>query len=253
MSKKSKIMIEEHTRERMIEMQNEMRKQINTLNNITNVRYVAGADLTCEDDLMIGCFVVCDIQDLTNPIYSKCTSFHVDVPYQPGLLCFREGPVVLQMLKEFEDSVTGVNIDLILTDGCGVWHPRSFGLACYVGVKCNIPTAGVSKTYLYVGNNLHSKEVQKEAQEKCPNRGDYFVLEHILEDGIKIQCAVMRTTDSKPFNPIYISCGNMCSLESVVDVVRKLCVYREPEPLRLADRISRHYVAELKKNKETTN
>ena len=239
-------MQEEHTKEWMIKTQNEMRRNLDISHDVTGIRFVAGADLTCEDDIMVGCFVVCDINDLSKPVYSKCTVLNVDVPYVPTLLCFREGPVVLQMLKEFQDSNTGIKIDLIIVDGCGIWHPRAFGLGCYVGLKSGIPTCGVSKSYLYVGKDIGSKEVQHESQEKCPNKGDYWILDHTLEDGTLIQCAVMRTTDSHPFNPIYISAGYYASLESIIPVIRSLCKFREPEPVRLADRISRKFVADKK-------
>lgn len=239
-------MIEENTQEWMIKTQNEMRKMLDHSQDLTDVKYVAGADLTVKDDMMVGCFVVCDIDNLDKPVYSKCTMMDVSVPYIPGLLCFREGPVVLSMLNEFQEQHTGINIDLIIVDGCGEWHPRGFGLACYVGLKSGIPTCGVSKTFLYAGNGMHAKDVQQGAQDKCPDKGDYWLIEHTLEDGFHIKCGVMRTTDSMPFNPIYISCGHLCSLESVANVIKRICKFREPEPVRLADRISRQFIRESK-------
>lgn len=226
----------------MINAQNEMRQQIDHTRVLTNVRYVAGADLTVEGDLMVGCLVVIDVNDIENPVYTKCSVVHTDVPYVPGLLCFREGPVVLQLIDEFKQANIGINIDLLIVDGNGEWHMRGFGLASYVGIKCGIPTCGVSKTYLYVGNNLHSREVQDKVQPMLKNKGDYMKLEHTLEDGFKIKCAVMRTTESSPFNPIYVSCGHLCTLESIINVIKGLCKFREPEPVRLADRISRKFV-----------
>ena len=243
---------EEHTREWMEKTQNEMRKQLDISHNLTGIRYVAGADLTFDGDLYVGCLVVCDINDLSKPVYSKCTAVNVDIPYIPTFLCFREGPVVLQMLKEFQDSNTGINIDLIIVDGSGVWHPRAIGLGAYVGLKSGIPTCGVSKTYLYLGEGKRPKEIQAESQNRCPNKGDYWINEYTIDDGTKVQCAIMRTTDSHPFNPIYLSAGYYASLESIIPVIKSLCHYREPEPVRLADRISRRYVA-AQKHKQNTN
>jgi deoxyinosine 3'endonuclease (endonuclease V) len=59
----------------------------------------------------------------------------------------------------------------------------------------------------------------------------------------------MRTTDSVPFRPVFISPGHLIDFESSIRITRQLCVYREPEPLRLADRISRRFVQEMKKSR----
>ncbi|EAY07837.1 Endonuclease V family protein [Trichomonas vaginalis G3] len=240
----------EETKAKLRELQTEMVVQIDNTKHLDNVRYVAGADLTVEDDLMVGCLVVIDMENIDTPVYSKCTVVNVDVPYIPGLLCFREGPVVLQMLDEFNQANTGIKIDLIIVDGNGEWHTRGLGLASYVGLKSNIPACGVSKTFFYVGEGCpQPKDVQKMAQDKCPEKGDYYVLDYTTSNDRYIKCAVMRTTDSHPFNPIYVSSGHLCDLDSVVSVIKKLCRFREPEPTRLADRISREFVRENKHKK----
>ena len=178
------------TRNDLIELQNSLRKKL--IRNVTckNFRYVGGADLTFVDDLYIGCFVVIDCENSLQPVYEKCKRFNVNVPYVPGLLCFREGPVVVDLYKEFCLSNPGIKLDALLVDGCGEWHPRGFGLACYVGLECNLPTIGVSKSFLYVGSSHHGKEVQNEAQDKCKNIGDTMKLTFKLEDGYeKPSCA----------------------------------------------------------------
>ncbi|KAH0794251.1 endonuclease V isoform X2 [Histomonas meleagridis] len=223
-----------------------MRQRIIHCKLTTDVRYIGGADLTVEDDLMIGCLVVVDVKNSLNPIYKKCTKVNVDVPYIPGLLCFREGPVVVQLYNEFKELCPDANIDVLLVDGCGEWHPRGFGLACYVGIACGIPTIGVSKSFLYVGSEHHGKEIHKIAQIECKNFGDAMKLHHQLQDGYSIDCAVLRTTQSHPFNPIFVSVGHMIDYDSSVEIVKSLCKFREPEPLRLADRISREFVRKHK-------
>jgi len=243
--------MEDFSSSHLIEIQNSMRSKLIHDIQLDSCRYVAGADLTVEDDFMVGCFVVVDCADDYKVVYSKCTDFDVKMPYIPGLLCFREGPVVVSLYNEFAESRPDIKLDIILVDGCGEWHPRGFGLACFVGLQTGVPTAGVSKTFLYVGSDHHGKSVQNDAQEALPNKGDYMVIEHTLEDGFNIRCAVMRTTDSVPFKPIFISCGHLCNMESSVRIVRQLCHFREPEPLRLADRISREFVRTMKKTKPT--
>jgi deoxyinosine 3'endonuclease (endonuclease V) len=116
-------------------------------------------------------------------------------------------------------------------------------------LECGIPTIGVSKTFLNVGSAHTGKAVQVEAQTACPNVGDVMRLHHDLEDGKGIDCGVMRTTTSTPFKPIFISAGHRIDYESSVAIVRDLCHFREPEPLRLADRVSREFVRKRKQGK----
>jgi deoxyinosine 3'endonuclease (endonuclease V) len=231
---------------RLIALQNEMRIHLDRTSALTDVTFVGGCDLTVDGGLMVGCFVVVDVTDSYRSVYEKCTIVDVDVPYIPGLLSFREGPVVLQCLREFRGARPDLRLDALLVDGCGEWHPRGFGLACFVGLEAGVPTIGVSKTFLNTGSGHSAKQVQADAQPACSNVGDVMMLTHALEDGVQIACAVMRSTASAPFQPIYISVGHLISIESAVQIVRRLCRFREPEPLRLADRISRTFVREMK-------
>lgn len=64
-------------------------------------------------------------------------------PYLPGLLSFREGPAAMEAVKRLETSPT-----ILFVDGCGINHPRKAGLASFVGVALDLPTAGVSKNVL---------------------------------------------------------------------------------------------------------
>jgi deoxyinosine 3'endonuclease (endonuclease V) len=138
-----------------------------------------------------------------------------------------------------------INLDLLLVDGCREWHLRATGLACFIGYNLNIPCVGVSKTFLYCGSEHHGKEVHTETQNKLQNHGDTMTLAYQLPDGFEIRCAVMRTTSSDPFKPIFISVGHLINLESEVELIIPLCKFREPEHLRLADRISRKCIKNI--------
>ena len=238
----------EEQKEQYISIQKRMRSQINLEQNIDHYRYIGGADLTEEDGLLVGCFVVVDCSQNLEIVYSKCTEMKVDVPYIPSLFCFREGPAVLALLNEFKSQRPDIKLDAILLDGYGEWHPRGFGLACYVGLESGIPSIGVSKSFFVLSDELSRKMVQNKANIECHEKGDYIILKHVIESGEEVSCAVMKTTDSSPFNPIYISSGHLINLESSITIVRHLCHFREPEPLRIADRVSREYVRNKKKN-----
>ena len=46
--------------------------------------------------------------------------------------------------------------------------------------------------------------------------------------------------------PIYVSAGHKLSLDQAVSIVKELCHYRVPEPIRFADHLSREHLAQMK-------
>lgn len=134
-------------------------------------------------------------------------------PYVPGLLSFREIPL---LLKAFESLRTWPQV--ILCDGQGVAHPRRLGLASHLGLWLNRPTVGCAKTRL-VG----------EHREVGPSRGQFSWLIHRGEPlGV-----VLRTRDH--VKPIYISPGHLAEVKSSRRLVERCCLKtRLPEPIRRA-------------------
>ena len=61
----------------------------------------------------------------------------VDFPYTPGLLSFREAPVLLDALAKLKHTP-----DVVMCDGQGVAHPRRLGLASHVGLFLDRPCVG---------------------------------------------------------------------------------------------------------------
>jgi deoxyribonuclease V len=138
--------------------------------------------------------------------------------YMPGLFAFREGKTVINALKKLTTS-PGV----ILIDGHGIAHPDGIGIASHIGVILDIPVVGCAKTRL-VG----------EYEEPAPEKGSWTYLYY---QGMKVG-AVLRTR--RNVKPLFISPGHLVDIESSVEIVMK-CVlgYRIPEPLRMADRLSK--------------
>ncbi len=138
-------------------------------------------------------------------------------PYIPGLLSFREAPVVLDALERLEHLP-----DLLLYDGHGMAHPRRFGIACHLGVLTDLPTIGVAKRPL-VG---HHEPVEDRAGAWQP----------LIDDGETIG-AVVRTQAHA--SPVYVSIGHKVSLLTAIDAVLS-CTrqHRLPEPTRWAHRLA---------------
>ncbi|GAC1622576.1 MAG: deoxyribonuclease V [Candidatus Acidiferrum sp.] len=145
-------------------------------------------------------------------------------PYVPGLLSFREIPVLLASLKKLKKMP-----DLLFCDGQGIAHPRRMGLATHLGVVLDRPTIGCAKSIL-VGT--HGK-LGKAA-------GSRSVLVDKKEGGETIGVALRTRTGARP---VYVSQGNKVSLETAVRMTLAVSDgFRIPRPTRDAD----HFVAELK-------
>jgi hypothetical protein len=88
----------------LAELQNQLNDRLNhrppTAPTPTPIRFVAGFDGTVKEDVMVGCFVVVDLERDCQPVYEKCTVVDVVIPYVPGLLCFREGSVVTECYRD---------------------------------------------------------------------------------------------------------------------------------------------------------
>jgi deoxyribonuclease V len=107
-----------------------------------------------------------------------------------------------------------------LVDGHGYAHPYRCGFACHLGLALKKPTIGVAK-------NILTGTVDKEFNEK---------LAPLRDQGETIGVQVKKESKMKP---VYVSVGNMISLETAIKVV-KHCMGQEsiPEPLVLAHRMA---------------
>ena len=137
----------------------------------------------------------------------------VAFPYVPGLLSFRETPVLVPVLESL-----ALRPDVLLVDGQGIAHPRRFGIACHLGLLFDIPTIGCAKSRL-------TGKFEEPGQAKGSHAE--------LKDGEEVIGAALRTRDGT--RPIFVSIGHKVDLESALRIVLG-CVgkYRIPEPTRRA-------------------
>lgn len=135
------------------------------------------------------------------------------VPYIPGLLSFRELPLILPALEKLD-----VEPDLFIVDGQGIAHPRRLGIASHLGLFTGKPTIGCAKSKLC-----------GEHKEVGLSRGS----SSDLYDGEEIVGRVIRTREGS--KPLYVSVGHSIGLESAAAWVLKLVDrFRLPEPVRQA-------------------
>ncbi len=178
---------------------------------------IAGVDAAFFDDKIIGIASLYRYPDLT-PLKDSVSIREVTFPYIPGLLSFREGPVVIEAIKELE-----VVPDLLLFDGQGIAHPRGVGIASHIGVLLGIPSIGCAKSRL-VGD-YREPGVRKGS--KSP-----------LRYKEKIVGSVVRSRDN--IRPLFVSPGHLIDIDGAVEYVLACTVrYRLPEPIRRADRLSK--------------
>lgn len=206
------------------DLQTRLASKVSTEGDPAGVRLIAAADVAFVDrpyrrrPSLARAAVVLLSYPALEPVEHYVIEAPTEFPYVPGLLSFREIPVLAQAF-EFVRATP----DLLLVDGQGRAHPRRFGLACHLGLLLDLPTIGVAKSRL-IGEHA----------EPGPRRGASAPLAH---DGELIG-TVLRTRDS--VKPVYVSAGHRISLRSAAEWTFRLCTrYRLPEPIRLADRLSK--------------
>jgi deoxyribonuclease V len=196
------------------EIQFSLAKRVSTENRVVNPCFIAGIDISAPDAQGVarGAAVVLRYPDL-GIVEVKEAQSKIRFPYVPGLLSFRESPLILAACEKLSNVP-----DLILVDGQGIAHPRRFGLASHVGLLLDLPTIGCAKSILCGQHQPVAEEAGSHAE--------------LLDKGELIGAALRTKSGVKP---IYVSVGHKINLVSALEWVMKCCRgYRLPEPTRLA-------------------
>lgn len=178
------------------------------------VRLVAGVDVSFSrgDTRGYAGVVVMRLPDL-QIVEQHCQDAPLTFPYIPGLLSFRELPLVLQVLRRVKQLP-----DAIICDGQGRAHPRRFGLACHLGVWLDIPTIGCAKSILCGAHAPVAATAGSTVQ--------------LVDQEEVIGCVLRTRTRVKP---VYVSVGQRVTLPDAVRLALSCCTrYRLPEPIRAA-------------------
>ena len=187
------------------------------------LKTAAGVDLAYwqegGDERAVCCIVVIDME--TRKVIEKQRADGViEVPYIPGLLAFRELPLVTECLKKLT-----VKPDIFFFDGNGYLHPRHMGIATQASflLDSSTPTVGVAKTYYRVKG--------AEYDEPADEAGSFT---DIVVEG-EVCGRVLRTHEG--VKPVFVSAGNNITLETAAALALSLTDKEShiPIPTRLAD------------------
>ncbi|KDQ07718.1 hypothetical protein BOTBODRAFT_59846 [Botryobasidium botryosum FD-172 SS1] len=202
-------------------------------------------------------------------------SLHLPAPYIPSFLAYREAPAYASVLAALRTQLKDQGREdqfpqVIMVDGNGRLHARQTGVASVVGFEGDVPTIGVAKnyqpplaggpktSYTYSESDpsvLHWRSSQDGMKEMTDKRldqpGSWFGVfgadwnsTSPPEDYVG---AALRPVPTAK-NPIFVSSGHRVSLQTAIHLALALTRpgTRLPEPIQLADGISRKAVAKFK-------
>jgi deoxyribonuclease V len=198
-----------------LKIQKELANQIEQKNRLKTPQWIAGADisLTMKSKEAFAGIVVLNASTL-EIVDEYFIKGKIEFPYIPGLLSFREAPLLLRLFKKVSPAP-----QLIFFDGQGIAHPRKLGLASHMGLFLNCPTIGCAKSRLT--GTFREPGLKKGCRSRLKDKNN------------KTLGAVLRTREN--CKPIFVSVGNQIDLETAVRWTLKCTTrYRIPEPTRLA-------------------
>ncbi len=197
-----------------VQIQNDLSQQIVYDRRIDPdaVTTIGGVDVSVKDNLSRAAVVVMSFPKL-EIIETRTAIQSTPFPYVPGLLSFREGPVLVEAFTQLETVP-----DVFIFDGMGRIHPRRIGIAAHMGLWLDKPTIGCGKSHLL--GDYDEPGSEKGSASTLTYRGETL--------GV-----VLRTRTN--VKPVYISPGHLIDLKSSIDLVlRSTPKYRLPEPIRAA-------------------
>ncbi|MEM6726047.1 MAG: endonuclease V [Bacteroidota bacterium] len=162
-------------------------------------------------------FSAVDLSDQNGKgIGMQLKAYPVEQPYVSGFFSFREGPILVQAIQQVQKTHP---VACILVDGHGRAHPRKMGLACWVGIKLDLPTVGVAKRSL-----LQYSDTLDQEQDA--------VL--AIKDQQEVLGWVWRSREN--VKPLFVSPGHRMDADLALDLAKKQAgSYRQIESLRRAD------------------
>jgi deoxyribonuclease V len=207
-------------------LQDELRNQVRITPLKNPPQLVGGCDISMNRFAKVGFggFVVLQYPTLA-PRTECAVQGDIPFPYIPGLLSFRELPLLVTAWKQLP-----IKPHVLFVDGVGIAHPRRIGIASHLGIVLDIPTIGCAKSVLTGTYDEPDDE---------PGSASF------LYDHNEVIGAALRT--KRRAAPMFISPGHKLTLDDAL-MLTTACVrnHRIPEPTRLAHLlVNRHREADL--------
>jgi deoxyribonuclease V len=203
------------TPQEAIALQSELADRVEVRTPLTHCDLIAGADVSYNrfSTTFYASVVVLRADD-GRIVETQGAIGEVTFPYVPGLLSFREAPVLLEAFAKVKAEP-----DAVMFDGQGIAHPRRLGLAAHVGLWLERPCVGCAKSKLWGRYEEPGVKAGSVSPLKAP--------------GGEVVGDVVRTKDK--VQPVFVSAGHRIDLPSAVRLVLATCRgYRLPEPTRQA-------------------
>lgn len=197
-----------------VELQKSLRAQVTLAPLKRRPRRIGGCDASMSRFAAEGFagFVVLD--EALRMVDRAVVRDRVPFPYIPGLLSFRELPMLLKAWERLKTKP-----DVIVVDGVGIAHPRRMGIATHLGLVLGVPTIGCAKSVLTGAYKDPGSEPGS--------------LSYMKAKGGEIIGAALRTKQG--VKPVFVSPGHLITLEESVELVRRCVIkHRLPEPTRQA-------------------
>jgi deoxyribonuclease V len=204
--------------EEAIRIQEAFKDQILLKKTFSRVKTVGGGDAAYSRDgkLLFAAIVVLSFPAM-EIIDTATTDGKTLFPYIPGLLSFREGPILIEAFQRLR-----LKPDVMIYDGQGIAHPRRMGLASHMGLWLDLPSIGCAKTPLLEGFVSPGS-----------SRGSF---EWIRRKGRKVG-AVLRTKEN--VKPLFVSPGHRIDFFTSNQLILESCKeFRFPDPLRKAHQLA---------------
>ncbi|MCF7811602.1 endonuclease V [bacterium] len=201
-----------------VELQKSLSQRLILKGSPKKADFIAGVDCSsyAYSKLMVSAVTVWSYSQ--KEIIDSITASHeTDFPYIPGLLAFREIPVILKAFQILETIP-----DVVICDGQGIAHMRGFGIACHLGLYLGLPTLGCGKSRL-VGSY----------EKPDPEKGS---VKSLCYKGKEVG-KVVRTRNN--VKPVFVSPGHLIGMNESVEIVLTSCLkYRLSEPIRAAHKLA---------------
>jgi deoxyribonuclease V len=200
-----------------VRIQMELAQRVVPRDEAGEIRHIAGVDVGFEGEdnqtaraaVVVLAFPSLDVVDVA------VGTLPVTFPYIPGLLSFREIPVILNAMQRLKTEP-----DMIIVDGQGQAHPRRLGIASHLGLVLDRPTIGCAKSRLT--GHVVEPENRVGAWTSLTLRGEV------------IGATLRMRVNTKP---VFVSIGHRVSLGRAIELVLACGRgFRLPETTRWAHR-----------------